>query len=64
MIVKGRGVMRLFKRESTWDKVRKPIGRTASGGLARSGLTAGATVVVLSAVSAAASAARRREERS
>ena len=64
MVVKGRGVMHFFKRESTWDKVRKPLGRAGSGGLARSGLTAGATLVALSVVSAATSAARRREERS
>jgi len=42
-----------FRRESTWDRVRKPLGRV---------VTAGATVVVISAASAAASAARRRKE--
>ncbi len=42
-----------FRRESSWDKVRKPLGRV---------VTAGATVVALSAASAATSAARRRKE--
>jgi len=42
-----------FRRESGWDKVRKPLARV---------VTAGATVVVLSAASAATSAARRRKE--
>jgi hypothetical protein len=54
--------MRLFRKESTWDKVRKPLGGAASGGLTRVGLTAGATVVALSVASAATSAARRRRE--
>lgn len=42
-----------FRRESSWDRVRKPLSRV---------VTAGATVVVVSAASAAASAARRRKE--
>jgi len=53
--------MNMFRKESTWDKVRKPLGKAASGGVVRSGLTAGATVVVLSVASAATSAARRRQ---
>jgi hypothetical protein len=56
------GPMNIFKKESTWDKVRKPLGKAASGSVARSGLTAGATLVALSVVSAATSAARRRKE--
>jgi hypothetical protein len=51
-----------FRRESSWDRVRKPLGKVASSSLARSGLTAGATMVVLSVASAATSAARRRQE--
>ena len=51
-----------FKRESSWDRVSRPLGRAASSNLARSGLTAGATVVVLSAASALTSAVRRRNE--
>jgi hypothetical protein len=54
--------MNIFRRDSTWDKVRKPLGKAASGSVARSGLTAGATLVALSVVSAATSAARRRKE--
>lgn len=54
--------MGIFRRESTWDKVRKPLGKAASSGLARSGLTAGATVLALSVASAATSAVRRRKE--
>ena len=51
-----------FRRESTWDRVRRPVTKAASSPLARSGLAAGATVVVLSVASAATSALRRREE--
>lgn len=50
-----------FKRESSWDRMSKPLGKAATSNLARSTLTAGATVVVLSAASAATSAVRRRK---
>lgn len=54
--------MGIFRRESIWTRVAKPV-RKASGLTAvRSGLTAGATVVALSAASAAASAVRRKQE--
>ncbi len=54
--------MRIIRREPTWKKL---LGRSTGVSLAsaaRSGLAAGATLVVLSAASAAASAARRRAE--
>lgn len=54
--------MGIFRRESIWDKVRKPLGKAASSGLARSGVTVGATVLALSVASAATSAVRRRKE--
>jgi len=55
-------LMSFFKRESSWDRMARPIGKAASSSLTRSGLTAGATIVFLSAASAATSAARRRKE--
>jgi hypothetical protein len=54
--------MGILRRESTWDKVSKPIRKASATNALRSGLTAGATVLALSAVSAAASAVRRRQE--
>lgn len=56
--------MRVFHRESAWDKVTRPLGRVPGRSLVKTGVTAGATVVALSAASAAASALRRRSERS
>ncbi len=56
--------MGLFKRESTWDKVTKPLGKVDGRSVARSGLRAGASMVTLAVISAATSAARRRAERS
>ena len=56
--------MGLFRRESTWSKVTKPLRRSGVSTVVRSGVTAGATVVALSAASAAASAIRRRTEES
>ena len=55
--------MNLFRRETPWDKMAKPVRKLAGTKAARSGMTAGATAVVLSVVSAVTSAARRRQER-
>jgi hypothetical protein len=54
-------MMGLFHKESTWDRVTKPLGRMDGRELVRSGLAAGATLLVLSAASAATSAVRRRQ---
>jgi hypothetical protein len=56
--------MSLFRKESAWDKVAKPLARVPGRSVAKSGLTAGAAVVAVSALSAATSALRRRAERS
>jgi hypothetical protein len=56
------GLMSIFHKDSTWDKVRKPLGKAAASGPARSGLTAFAAALALSVASAATSAARRRKE--
>lgn len=55
-------MMRIFHRESTWSRVTKPLRKGRISTAVRSGVTAGATVVALSAASAAASAMRRRTE--
>jgi len=54
--------MGILRRESTWTKVSKPLRKASGTAAVRSGLTAGATVVALSAASAAASAIRRKQE--
>lgn len=54
--------MGLFRRESTWSKVAKPLRKVAVPPVVRSGLTAGATVVAVSVASAATSALRRKQE--
>ncbi|MFC4784207.1 hypothetical protein ACT8ZV_07020 [Nocardioides sp. MAHUQ-72] len=53
--------MGLFHKETTWEKVAKPLGKVDGRSVARSGLTAGATMLALSVASAAASAVRRRQ---
>lgn len=54
--------MGIFRKESTWSRVTKPLRRGPVATAVRSGVTAGATVVAVSAASAAASAIRRRSE--
>ncbi|HSK32107.1 MAG TPA: hypothetical protein VK903_01355 [Propionicimonas sp.] len=54
--------MNPFRRETRWEKVAKPLRKAAGAKAARSGMTAGATVVALSVASAVTSAARRRQE--
>lgn len=56
--------MSIFRRESAWDKVSKQLPQLPGRTIVKSGITAGATVVAISAASAAASALRRRTERS
>jgi hypothetical protein len=56
--------MNLFRKETAWDKVAKPLAHLPGRSLAKSGLTAGGAVVALSVASAATSALRRRAERS
>ena len=56
--------MNVFRKETAWDKVMKPLPQVPGRGIVMSGITAGATVVVLSAASAATSALRRRVDRS
>ena len=56
-------MIRPFRRESAWTRATKPLTQMSSGKLARSGITAGATVVAVSAASALTSALRRRAER-
>lgn len=56
--------MSIFHRESTWDRLTKPLVHASAHSLVRSGITAGATVVAISAASAATSALRRRAEQS
>lgn len=56
-------MIRPFRRESAWTRATKPLTQVPSGKLARSGITAGATVVAVSAASALTSALRRRVER-
>lgn len=54
--------MGIIRREPTWKKLVNRGTRVSGGALARSGIAAGATVVVLSAASAVTSAVRRRVE--
>ena len=54
--------MSIFHKQSTWSRVSKPLRKVAVPNAVRSALTAGATVVALSAASAATSAIRRRTE--
>lgn len=55
--------MNLFRKdETTWDKVSRRVGDLDARGIARSGLSAGATVLALTVASAATSAIRRRVE--
>jgi hypothetical protein len=54
--------MGIFRKESTWSKVSKPLRKAPGTSVVRSGLTAGATVIALSAASAAASAIRHKQE--
>ena len=54
--------MNPFKRQSPWEKVTQPLRKAAGTKAARSGMTAGATVVAMSLASAATSAVRRRQE--
>lgn len=56
--------MRIFRTESTWDKVTKPLTKVDGKGVVRSGLTAAGSMIALSVASAAASAVRRRQEKS
>jgi len=55
--------MNLFHKETLPEKAVGPLTSIDPRTLAKTGLTAGATVIVLSAASAAASAVRRRVER-
>ena len=52
--------MGVFRKQSTWSRVVKPLRRARVPAAVRSGVTAGATVIALSAASAATSAIRRR----
>lgn len=54
--------MSIFHKQSTWSRVSKPLRKVAVPNAVRSAVTAGATVVALSAASAATSAIRRRTE--
>ena len=54
--------MGIFRKESTWCRVAKPLRKARVSAVVRSGVTAGATVIALSAASAAASAIRRQTE--
>jgi hypothetical protein len=54
--------MSIFRKQSPWDRVSKPLSKVDGRSIARSGLTAGATVLVLSAASAATSVVRRKRE--
>jgi hypothetical protein len=54
--------MNPFRKQTPWEKAAKPLRKAAATKAARSGLTAGATLVALSMASAAASAVRRRQE--
>lgn len=54
--------MSWFRRESTWDKVARPLRKVGTGSAVRAGLTAGAAAVAVSAASSAASAVRRRQD--
>jgi hypothetical protein len=51
--------MNPFKKETRLDKVAKPLRKAVGAKAARSGMTAGATIVALSVASAVTSAARR-----
>ena len=54
-------MMNLFRKdETTWDKMSRRVGDLDTRNLARSGLSAGATVLALTVASAATSAIRRR----
>jgi hypothetical protein len=52
-----------FVKESPWAKATKPLAQVPGSRLVRTGVTAGATVVAVSAASAVTSALRRRAER-
>ena len=54
--------MNPFKKETRLEKVAKPLRKAVGAKAARSGMTAGATIVALSVASAVTSAARRRQE--
>ena len=54
--------MALFRKESAWDKVSKPLSRVSGHQAARSGLTAGVALIAVTVASAVTSAVRRREE--
>jgi len=54
--------MGLFRKESAWDKVAKPLSRVSGHQAARSGLTAGVALIAVSVASAVTSAVRRRED--
>ncbi len=55
--------MGIFRKQSTWSKVTEPVRKAWAPAAVRSGVAAGASMLVLSAASAAASAIRRRAER-
>ncbi len=55
-------MMGILRKESTWSRVTRPLRKGRVPSVVRSGVTAGATVVALSAASAATSAIRRRTE--
>jgi hypothetical protein len=54
--------MNPFRKETAWDKVSRRVSSVEPRNLARSGLSAGATVLALTVASAATSAIRRRVE--
>jgi len=54
--------MSWYRRESTWDKVARPLRKAGADSAVRAGLTVGATAVALSAASSVASALRRRQD--
>jgi hypothetical protein len=56
--------MGILRRKSTWTRIKEPVRRASGTTAARSALTAGATVVALSAASAVTSALRRKQESS
>ncbi|MET0838909.1 MAG: hypothetical protein ABWY19_09030 [Marmoricola sp.] len=54
--------MGIFRKETVWTQVSKPLKKATGLPVVRQGLTAGATVVAVSVASAAASAVRRRQD--
>ncbi|WP_167305956.1 hypothetical protein [Nocardioides euryhalodurans] len=54
----------MFRKESTWQKLAKPVTSGSGGQVVRGGLAAGATFLAVSVASAVTSAVRRRGEES